>query len=244
MSCFAPKRSTLKSRSQVSLTRQFTFKHTQTRWRACPSSPTWIPSAASPWRVPGQLRDDDGGAQALQPCAVATFVNETDRPAGPQNGLTGTFEEDFTKTRQIRDVQRPALHLRGRGQRLPQHFVEFCAKSARFRPNHVILAGKRGDRRDGGGADPSGADIVKVGIGPLGLHHRVKTGSATRSSPPSSSVPMRPRPGRPDRRRRRLHLPGDVASVRRRRRLRDAGACWPLTKSAAVKSSRSMASPS
>ena len=33
---FRPKRSTLKSRSQVSLTRQFTFKHTQTQWQGVP----------------------------------------------------------------------------------------------------------------------------------------------------------------------------------------------------------------
>lgn len=46
-----PKRSTLKSRSDVQLEREFTFKHSGLSGLACRSLPlTWIPSGRLAWR--------------------------------------------------------------------------------------------------------------------------------------------------------------------------------------------------
>ena len=46
-----PKRSTLKSRSDVELEREFTFKHSGQTCPVCQLlRPTWIPSAPSVWR--------------------------------------------------------------------------------------------------------------------------------------------------------------------------------------------------
>lgn len=45
-----PKRSTLKSRSDVELEREFTFKHSGLTWSGVPIiAATWIPSAPSAW---------------------------------------------------------------------------------------------------------------------------------------------------------------------------------------------------
>ena len=108
-----------------------------------------------------------------------TFVSETD-PAllGHVMVSTGTSEDDFTKTRQILAMSSALRFICvDVANGYSQHFVEFLRKIREACPNHVILAGNVVTGEMVEELILSGADIVKVGIGPGSVcTTRVKTG--------------------------------------------------------------------
>ncbi|WP_368228695.1 GMP reductase [Aeromonas sp. R10-1] len=178
---FRPKRSTLKSRSQVSLTRQFTFKHTQTRWQGVPVIAANMDTVGS-FAMARTLASFEMMTAVHKHYSLAqwqTFVNETD-PALLGNVMvsTGTSEEDFTKTRQILAMSSALRFICvDVANGYSQHFVEFLRKIREACPNHVILAGNVVTGEMVEELILSGADIVKVGIGPGSVcTTRVKTG--------------------------------------------------------------------
>lgn len=178
---FRPKRSTLKSRSQVSLTRQFTFKHTQTRWQGVPVIAANMDTVGS-FAMARTLASFEMMTAVHKHYSLAqwqTFVNETD-PAllGHVMVSTGTSEEDFTKTRQILAMSSTLRFICvDVANGYSQHFVEFLRKIREACPNHVILAGNVVTGEMVEELILSGADIVKVGIGPGSVcTTRVKTG--------------------------------------------------------------------
>lgn len=178
---FRPKRSTLKSRSQVSLTRQFTFKHTQTRWQGVPVIAANMDTVGS-FAMARTLASFEMMTAVHKHYSLAqwqTFVNETD-PAllGHVMVSTGTSEEDFTKTRQILAMSSALRFICvDVANGYSQHFVEFLRKIREACPNHVILAGNVVTGEMVEELILSGADIVKVGIGPGSVcTTRVKTG--------------------------------------------------------------------
>ncbi len=178
---FRPKRSTLKSRSQVSLTRQFTFKHTQTRWQGVPVIAANMDTVGS-FAMARTLASFEMMTAVHKHYSLAqwqTFVNETD-PAllGHVMVSTGTSEEDFTKTRQILAMSSALRFICvDVANGYSQHFVEFLRKIRDACPNHVILAGNVVTGEMVEELILSGADIVKVGIGPGSVcTTRVKTG--------------------------------------------------------------------
>ncbi|MFQ2404948.1 GMP reductase [Aeromonas caviae] len=178
---FRPKRSTLKSRSQVSLTRQFTFKHTQTRWQGVPVIAANMDTVGS-FAMARTLASFEMMTAVHKHYSLAqwqTFVNETD-PAllGHVMVSTGTSEEDFTKTHQILAMSSALRFICvDVANGYSQHFVEFLRKIRDACPNHVILAGNVVTGEMVEELILSGADIVKVGIGPGSVcTTRVKTG--------------------------------------------------------------------
>lgn len=178
---FRPKRSTLKSRSQVSLTRQFTFKHTQARWQGVPVIAANMDTVGS-FAMARTLASFEMMTAVHKHYSLAqwqTFVNETD-PAllGHVMVSTGTSEEDFTKTRQILAMSSALRFICvDVANGYSQHFVEFLRKIREACPNHVILAGNVVTGEMVEELILSGADIVKVGIGPGSVcTTRVKTG--------------------------------------------------------------------
>ncbi|WP_219604524.1 GMP reductase [Aeromonas caviae] len=178
---FRPKRSTLKSRSQVSLTRQFTFKHTLTRWQGVPVIAANMDTVGS-FAMARTLASFEMMTAVHKHYSLAqwqTFVNETD-PAllGHVMVSTGTSEEDFTKTRQILAMSSALRFICvDVANGYSQHFVEFLRKIRDACPNHVILAGNVVTGEMVEELILSGADIVKVGIGPGSVcTTRVKTG--------------------------------------------------------------------
>ncbi|WP_323885811.1 GMP reductase [Aeromonas caviae] len=178
---FRPKRSTLKSRSQVSLTRQFTFKHTQTRWQGVPVIAANMDTVGS-FAMARTLASFEMMTAVHKHYSLAqwqTFVNETD-PAllGHVMVSTGTSKEDFTKTRQILAMSSALRFICvDVANGYSQHFVEFLRKIRDACPNHVILAGNVVTGEMVEELILSGADIVKVGIGPGSVcTTRVKTG--------------------------------------------------------------------
>ncbi|MGL6018477.1 MAG: GMP reductase [Gibbsiella quercinecans] len=176
-----PKRSTLKSRSEVELERQFTFKHSGSSWSG-------VPIIAANMDTVGTFRM----AEALAAFDVLTSVHKHYTVAQweafiqrvPESVLrhvmvsTGTSAADFTKLTQILALS-PALKFIciDVANGYSEHFVNFLQKAREACPDSVICAGNVVTGEMVEELLLSGADIVKVGIGPGSVcTTRVKTG--------------------------------------------------------------------
>ncbi len=178
---FRPKRSTLKSRSQVSLERTFKFRHTQIEW-------TGVPIMAANMDTVGTFEMAKTLAQKQVFTAIhkhysieewRAFVNEV--PVNTFNYIavsTGTGESDFEKLCTILD-EHDALKFIcidvANGYSEP--FVAFLTRVRKRFPCKVIIAGNVVTGEMVEELILKGADIVKVGIGPGSVcTTRVKTG--------------------------------------------------------------------
>jgi GMP reductase len=166
---FRPKRSTLKSRSQVDLDRTFKFMHTDTEW-------TGVPIMAANMDTVGTFEM----ARALAERKLFTAMHKhytpdewaqflASAPEGIENYVavsTGTGEADFQKLITIKD-QHPQLKFIciDVANGYSEHFVSFLKKTREQFPDKVILAGNVVTGEMVEELLLAGADIVKVGIG-------------------------------------------------------------------------------
>ena len=104
---FRPKRSTLKSRSQVELTREFTFKHSGRQWSGTPVIAANMDSVGS--FAMAKALAEHGVMTAIHKHYTveqwAEFVKSADK--NTLNNVfvsTGTSEADFQKTKDIMDL--------------------------------------------------------------------------------------------------------------------------------------------
>ncbi|WP_372796929.1 GMP reductase [Pontiella sp.] len=178
---FRPKRSTLKSRSQVELERTFKFMHTGFEW-------TGIPVMAANMDTVGTF--EMALKLAERKCFTAMHKHYTPEewtaflaaaPKGIENHIavsTGTGEADFKKLITIKD-EHPELKFIciDVANGYSEHFVSFLKKTREQFPDKVILAGNVVTGEMVEELLLAGADIVKVGIGPGSVcTTRVKTG--------------------------------------------------------------------
>jgi GMP reductase len=176
-----PKRSTLKSRSQVSLERTFKFLHSSYVWKG-------IPIMAAKMDTVGTFEM----AKALASKQLFTAIHKhysiddwnTFMASIPQSYIphfavsTGTSETDHEKLRTIFTIH-PQLKFIcvDVANGYSQHFVDFVKKARMQFPDKVIIAGNVVTGEMVEELILSGADIVKVGIGPGSVcTTRVKTG--------------------------------------------------------------------
>ncbi|WP_336278149.1 GMP reductase [Cronobacter dublinensis] len=176
-----PKRSTLKSRSDVELERQFTFKHSRVQWSG-------VPIIAANMDTVGTF----GMAQALAAFDILTAVHKHysvqewaefvhSVSAGVLKHVmvsTGTSDADFEKTKEILALS-PSLQFIciDVANGYSEHFVQFVAKARAAWPDKAIIAGNVVTGEMCEELILAGADIVKVGIGPGSVcTTRVKTG--------------------------------------------------------------------
>lgn len=178
---FRPKRSTLKSRSQVDLTRDFTFKHSGRQWSGVPVIAANMDSVGS-----------FDMAKALARHKVMTAVHKhytvedwagfiRDNDASVLNNVmvsTGTSDADFQKTKDIMALSDDLIFICiDIANGYSEHLVEYVERVRAAFPDKVISAGNvvTGDMCEE--LILAGADIVKVGIGPGSVcTTRVKTG--------------------------------------------------------------------
>ena len=178
---FRPKRSTLKSRSQVELTREVTFKHSGRQWSGVPIIAANMDSVGS-----------FAMAQALAKHNVMTAIHKHYTTADWQEFVeqndasvlnnamvsTGTSDADFQKTKDIMAMSDDLIFICiDIANGYSEHLVEYVQKVRAQFPNKVISAGNvvTGDMVEE--LILAGADIVKVGIGPGSVcTTRVKTG--------------------------------------------------------------------
>ena len=176
-----PKRSTLKSRSEVELERQFTFKHSGCSWSGVPIIAANMDTVGT-FRMAEALASFDVLTAVHKHYSVEQWADFVQRM--PESVLrhvmvsTGTSEADFVKMQQILALS-PALKFIciDVANGYSEHFVAFLQKAREACPNHVICAGNVVTGEMVEELILSGADIVKVGIGPGSVcTTRVKTG--------------------------------------------------------------------
>ena len=178
---FRPKRSTLKSRSQVELTRSYTFKHSGREWSGVPIIAANMDSVAT-FEMAETLASHNVMTAIHKHYSVekwASFINKSS--ASVLNNMmvsSGTSEADFQKTKQIMALTDELIFICiDIANGYSEHLVDYVERVRAEFPNKVISAGNvvTGDMVEE--LILAGADIVKVGIGPGSVcTTRVKTG--------------------------------------------------------------------
>lgn len=176
-----PKRSTLKSRAEVSLARKFHFRHGNNEWEG-------VPIIAANMDTVGTFEMATVLAQHGLITAVhkhysvaqwAAFIKTS--PATIVNHIcisTGTAKADAEKLHQVITAC-PSLRFIciDVANGYSEHFVSFVKWARETYPNKIIIAGNVVTGEMVEELLLSGADIIKVGIGPGSVcTTRVKTG--------------------------------------------------------------------
>lgn len=178
---FRPKRSTLKSRSEVNLERELTFLHTQKKWKG-------VPVIAANMDTVGTFEM----AAALAKDKIITAVHKhytveewtdflKDKPDELYNYIalsTGTGKADEEKIKKICErhpkIQFLCIDV---ANGYSEHFVSFVKQARQNFPDKIIMAGNVVTGEMVEELLLAGADIIKVGIGPGSVcTTRVKTG--------------------------------------------------------------------
>lgn len=176
-----PKRSTLKSRSQVSLERTFSFRNSGHKW-------TGVPIIAANMDTVGTFEM----AKALSKEKIVTAIhkhysleewdhflkNESDEIYQYIALSSGTGKSDEEKIKKIIN-QHPKIQFVciDVANGYTEHFVDFVTKTRKHFPDKTIIAGNVVTGEMVEELILAGADIVKVGIGPGSVcTTRVKTG--------------------------------------------------------------------
>ncbi len=178
---FRPKRSTLKSRSQVNLEREFTFMHTNKKW-------TGVPIIAANMDTVGTFEMAEVLAKEKIITAIHKHYTVEEWDAFLTNKeesffqyialSTGTGLADEEKIDKIL-AKHPAIEFIciDVANGYSEYFVAFVRKIRAKHPNKIIIAGNVVTGEMVEELLLSGADIVKVGIGQGSVcTTRVKTG--------------------------------------------------------------------
>lgn len=174
-----PKRSTLRSRSEVDLRRTFTFKHAASTWQG-------IPIIAANMDHTGTFATAAQLAKQELLTAIAKFHSLEDWQSFQQTHphlskycliSAGTSPEDFQSLQTITaEIETPFICL-DVANGYSQHFIDFVKRCREAFPSKIIMAGNVVTGEMVEELLISGADIVKIGIGPGSVcTTRVKTG--------------------------------------------------------------------
>ena len=163
-----PKRSTLKSRSEVSLSRIFKFRHTKREWKGIPVVAANMDTTGT-FEIANELQKD-----RLLTC-LQKFYSVKDIKKAIQDGMdpyhiaitSGSTEESMELLR-----RKMAIHKKlqfvcldvANGYR--EDFLQFVRKVRKEFDDKIIIAGNVATREMTEALILAGADIVKVGIGP------------------------------------------------------------------------------
>jgi len=163
-----PKRSTLRSRSEVSLEREYTFRHSSQKWAG-------VPIIAANMDHTGTFEM----ATALTQHKLLTALNKFATLDDFQKALktdpkilnhifvsSGTRDNDFEQLKTVMTAVDCPLICLDVANGYSEHFVEFIKKTRETFPHKIIMAGNVVTGEMTEQLILSGADIVKVGIGP------------------------------------------------------------------------------
>ena len=176
-----PKRSTLKSRSQVSLERNFTFRNSQKKWSG-------VPIIAANMDTVGTFEMAEALSKEKIITAIHKHYSETEWAEFLFNQddtiynyialSTGTGKSDAEKIKNIL-TNHPKINFLciDVANGYSEHFVEFVKNTRKNFPDKTIIAGNVVTGEMVEELILAGADIVKVGIGPGSVcTTRIKTG--------------------------------------------------------------------
>jgi len=162
-----PKRSTLVSRSEVDLTRDFKFKHTSKTWSG-------VPIISANMDTTGTFET----AKSLEKYGILTAIHKFYSLKDWEDNLknlnpkylivtVGSSEEEFNKAKNIFKLNNELDFLCldvANGYR--EDFLQAVTKFREAFPEKIIMAGNVATREMTEAIILAGADIVKVGIGP------------------------------------------------------------------------------
>lgn len=176
-----PKRSTLKSRSQVSLERNFTFFNSKKKWTGVPIIAANMDTVGTFEMAEALTKDQIMTAvhKHYSPQEWTAFLNNQPDSIYEYIALsTGTGKADEEKIKQIID-QHPKIQFLciDVANGYSEHFVEFVKNARKNFPSQTIIAGNVVTGEMVEELILAGADIIKVGIGPGSVcTTRIKTG--------------------------------------------------------------------
>ncbi len=178
---FRPKRSTLKSRSQVKLDRTFKLLHSKTEWTGIPVMAANMDTVGT-FEMALELHKHKLFTAIHKHYTPAEWRDFFDRaPVNIENFIavsTGTSSPDFEKLCGIIELN-PKLRFIciDVANGYSEHFVSFVKQTRKKFMDKVIIAGNVVTGEMVEELLLSGADIIKVGIGPGSVcTTRVKTG--------------------------------------------------------------------
>ena len=162
-----PKRSTLVSRSEVDLTRDFKFKYTSKTWSG-------VPIISANMDTTGTFET----AKSLEEYGILTAIHKFYSLKDWEDNLknlnpkylivtVGSSDEEFNKAKNIFKLNNELDYLCldvANGYR--EDFLQAVAKFREAFPDKIIMAGNVATREMTEAIILAGADIVKVGIGP------------------------------------------------------------------------------
>lgn len=163
-----PKRSTLRSRADVDITREYQFKHSKLKWKG-------VPIIASNMDHTGTFEMAKVLSESELLTAVHKFMTVEQWQAFQKNHedvvkrcfvSSGTSDQDFDLLKNIFKHIHSDLICLDIANGYSQHFVDFVKKVRDAFPNKIIMAGNVVTGEMAEELIISGADIVKAGIGP------------------------------------------------------------------------------
>lgn len=177
---FRPKRSTLKSRSEVTLEREFTFRNSTKKWKG-------VPIIAANMDTVGTFEMATALAQHDLITAIHKHYTEKDWDQFITTNPTIYNHIAISTGTGTQDAEKLSFLLKKHPQLqficidvangYSQHFVDFVKKTRDAFPDKTILAGNVVTGEMVEELILSGADIIKVGIGPGSVcTTRIKTG--------------------------------------------------------------------
>ena len=172
-----PKRSTLASRKDVELFREFKFKHSNTEWKGIPIIASNMDGVGT-FNVAKELYEHRMFTCLVKSYSVEDFVNIDPYYGNYAAVSTGTSDKDWSNLQQILNIF-PELHFIciDVANGYSDHFGDFVAKVRDRFPTHTIIAGNVVTADMTQELILRGADIVKVGIGPGSVcTTRIQTG--------------------------------------------------------------------
>lgn len=176
-----PKRSTIKSRSEVSLERNYVFKHSQSQWHGVPIMAANMDSIGTfqMAHVLSEFRLITALHKHFSVDQWRSFLQNKERDFYKYIGVScGISNSDFEKLQELLNLD-PQIELIciDVANGYTETFVEFVRKARRVFPDKTIMAGNVVTGEMVEELILSGVDIVKVGIGPGSVcTTRVKTG--------------------------------------------------------------------
>ena len=178
---FRPKRSTLKSRSEVDLNREFKFFHTGSYWSGTPIMAANMDTVGT-FEMAKVLYENKMFTAIHKHYSLKDWMGFlTNAPKNINDYIaisTGTSNKDADKLKRILK-EHPQLKFIciDVANGYSQHFVDFVKNIRAHYPDKVIIAGNVVTGEMVEELILSGADIVKVGIGPGSVcTTRLKTG--------------------------------------------------------------------
>jgi GMP reductase len=174
-----PKRSTLRSRSQVNLEREYQFLHSNKKWSG-------IPVIAANMDHTGSIAMAEALSQHRMMTALHKFITTKEWQELVKNNSdilpycfvsSGTSDEDFDNLKNIVHLTNCPFICLDIANGYSEHFAKFVSKTRETFPQKIIMAGNVVTGEMTEQLILSGADIVKVGIGPGSVcTTRIKTG--------------------------------------------------------------------